>query len=59
MIVRDPHLPDEAARPRSASELDTTLLVEAAAGTGKTESLVERMVGLIRRDARRSTASPP
>ncbi len=41
-------LPDEAARRAIREELDTTLLVEAAAGTGKTESLVERMVGLIR-----------
>ncbi|HEY4228848.1 MAG TPA: UvrD-helicase domain-containing protein, partial [Thermoanaerobaculia bacterium] len=41
-------LPDEAARRAIREELGTTLLVEAAAGTGKTESLVERMVGLIR-----------
>ncbi|MFY9549739.1 MAG: UvrD-helicase domain-containing protein, partial [Thermoanaerobaculia bacterium] len=41
-------LPDEAARRAIREDLDTTLLVEAAAGTGKTESLVERMVALIR-----------
>ncbi|HEY2798461.1 MAG TPA: UvrD-helicase domain-containing protein [Thermoanaerobaculia bacterium] len=41
-------LADEAARRAIREELGTTLLVEAAAGTGKTESLVERMVGLIR-----------
>ena len=41
-------LPDAAARRAIQEDLETTLLVEAAAGTGKTESLVERMVGLIR-----------
>jgi ATP-dependent helicase/nuclease subunit A len=41
-------LPDEAARRAIREDLGTTLLVEAAAGTGKTESLVDRMVALIR-----------
>jgi len=41
-------LKDEAARVRIRTELDASLLVEAAAGTGKTSSMVERMVELIR-----------
>ena len=39
---------DAAARRAIAEELDVSLLVEAAAGTGKTESLVTRLVGLVR-----------
>lgn len=39
--------PDQAARDRIRFDLDMTLLVEAAAGTGKTTSLVARMVELI------------
>jgi ATP-dependent helicase/nuclease subunit A len=39
--------PDQQARERIRHDLDTTLLVEAAAGTGKTASLVGRMVELI------------
>jgi ATP-dependent helicase/nuclease subunit A len=38
---------DQAARESIRFDLDTTLLVEAAAGTGKTTSLVGRMVELI------------
>ncbi len=38
---------DQAARDRILSDLDTTLFVEAAAGTGKTTALVGRMVALI------------
>ncbi len=41
-------LPDGQARRAIREDLETTILVEAAAGTGKTESLVERMVALIR-----------
>jgi ATP-dependent helicase/nuclease subunit A len=40
--------PDQDARDLMASELDKNLLVEAAAGTGKTTSLVTRMINLIR-----------
>jgi ATP-dependent helicase/nuclease subunit A len=40
-------LPDEAARKAIREDLSTTILVEAAAGTGKTESLVQRMVALV------------
>lgn len=42
-------LPDAAARNAIREELGTTMLVEAAAGTGKTESLVDRMVALVRK----------
>ena len=41
-------LPDRAARDRIRSDLDTNILVEAGAGSGKTTSLLERMVELIR-----------
>lgn len=39
---------DQAARDRIAGELNTTFLVEAGAGSGKTTSLVGRLVRLIR-----------
>ncbi len=42
---------DAAARDAITTELDTTLLVEAAAGTGKTTMLVRRCVALLRRGA--------
>jgi len=38
---------DQAARDRIATDLDITFLVEAGAGSGKTTSLVTRMVSLI------------
>lgn len=41
-------LPDDSERRAIAGELDTTFLVEAAAGTGKTTSLATRMVALLR-----------
>src|SRR5437762_5817449 len=41
-------LTDAEARRRIRTEFDTTLFVEAAAGTGKTTALVGRIVGLIR-----------
>jgi ATP-dependent helicase/nuclease subunit A len=40
-------LPDDAARRRIQSQLDTNLLVEAGAGSGKTTELVNRMVALV------------
>jgi ATP-dependent helicase/nuclease subunit A len=40
-------LPDRAARERIATDLDANLCVEAAAGTGKTTVLVERVVNLL------------
>jgi ATP-dependent helicase/nuclease subunit A len=39
--------PDQDQRQKILDELDTTMLVEAAAGTGKTTSMVGRMVALI------------
>jgi ATP-dependent exoDNAse (exonuclease V) beta subunit len=40
-------LADQEARDRIRDDLDTTLVVEAAAGTGKTTELVRRMVAAI------------
>jgi superfamily I DNA/RNA helicase len=40
-------LADQAARDRIRDDLDTTLVVEAASGTGKTTELVTRMVALL------------
>jgi CRISPR-associated exonuclease Cas4 len=37
---------DKAARLRALTELDSTLLVEAAAGTGKTSLLAGRVIML-------------
>ncbi|HKF43823.1 MAG TPA: UvrD-helicase domain-containing protein [Thermoanaerobaculia bacterium] len=45
--LRGSELPDEAARRAIRDDLSTTILVEAAAGTGKTDSLVRRMVALV------------
>jgi len=39
--------PDQAARDRIISDLETTLFVEAGAGSGKTTSLVARVVALV------------
>ncbi len=44
----EPRLPDQAARADIDSDLDTNILVEAGAGSGKTTSLLRRMVALIR-----------
>ena len=44
-----PPAPDQADRDAILSDLDTNLLVEAAAGTGKTTSMVHRMVELLAR----------
>jgi ATP-dependent exoDNAse (exonuclease V) beta subunit len=41
-------LPDAEARRRISEELDSTLFVEAAAGTGKTTALVSRITALVR-----------
>jgi len=43
--------PDAAARERIASDLATSLLVEAGAGSGKTAAMVGRMVALVRTGA--------
>ncbi len=45
-IIQQP--PDQASRDCILNGLDTTILVEAAAGTGKTTSLVGRMTALLR-----------
>jgi ATP-dependent helicase/nuclease subunit A len=45
--VLDLPLPDEPARSRIERDLDTNLLVEAGAGSGKTTALVARMVALV------------
>jgi ATP-dependent exoDNAse (exonuclease V) beta subunit len=42
---------DREARRRIALDLDATLVVEAAAGTGKTTALVERILSLLRTGA--------
>ena len=39
--------PDQAERNLITSELDKTMLVEAAAGTGKTTAMIARMVALL------------
>ena len=43
----EPPLPDAEDRRAIREDLATTLLVEASAGTGKTQSLVDRMVALV------------
>jgi len=48
--------PDEAVRSRIRADLDSTLLVEAAAGTGKTTCMVDRMLALVRTGAARPEA---
>ena len=40
---------DQAARDRIVSDLDTNILVEAGAGSGKTKSLVDRMLSHVER----------
>ena len=46
--MSEPVLVDAGARRRIAEDLSSTLFVEAAAGTGKTSVLVERIVALLR-----------
>ncbi|HXI13514.1 MAG TPA: UvrD-helicase domain-containing protein [Thermoanaerobaculia bacterium] len=41
-------LADSEARSAIGEHLDVTMIVEAAAGTGKTTSLVQRLIGLVR-----------
>src|SRR5207253_675156 len=41
-------LADQATRDRIRGDLDASLIVEAAAGTGKTTELVARIVALVR-----------
>ncbi|MDX1662072.1 MAG: UvrD-helicase domain-containing protein, partial [Gemmatimonadota bacterium] len=42
-----PPPPDQDQRDRIVEDLDTSLLVEAGAGSGKTTALLERMVALV------------
>ncbi|HXF41313.1 MAG TPA: UvrD-helicase domain-containing protein [Blastocatellia bacterium] len=42
------NLADQAARDRIRNDLDTSLVVEAAAGTGKTSELVRRIISVIK-----------
>ena len=44
---RTPALPDSDARAAIRTDLDSTLLVEAGAGSGKTTMLVDRMLALL------------
>jgi ATP-dependent helicase/nuclease subunit A len=44
---KPPQAPDQEERARIVSELDRNMLVEAAAGTGKTTSMLARMIALI------------
>lgn len=46
--MRDWTPPDQAHRDRIANDLDTNLLVEAGAGSGKTTAMVGRMGALVR-----------
>jgi len=46
-------LPDASARRSIREKLSVTMMVEAAAGTGKTTSLVDRMIGLVQTGAAR------
>jgi ATP-dependent helicase/nuclease subunit A len=48
--LKTPELVDAAARERIASDLDSTVFVEAGAGSGKTRSLVRRIVALVAGD---------
>jgi hypothetical protein len=50
---------DAEARHLIATALDDTLVVEAAAGTGKTTELVGRIVRILARGVRPSTRSSP
>jgi ATP-dependent helicase/nuclease subunit A len=43
-----PPLADQAARDRIRNDLDTNLIVEAAAGTGKTTELVRRVIAVLK-----------
>ncbi len=46
--VRKESLADQIARDRIRNDLETTLVVEAAAGTGKTSELVRRVISVLK-----------
>src|SRR5678815_806532 len=47
MEPRKQSLADQAARDRICNDLDTSLVVEAAAGTGKTSALISRILSAV------------
>jgi ATP-dependent exoDNAse (exonuclease V) beta subunit len=47
-VVQKESLADQPARERIRNDLDTTLVVEAAAGTGKTSELVRRVISVLK-----------
>ncbi len=47
LVAATPQPPDQAARDRIRSDLDSTLFVDAGAGSGKTSALVDRVVALV------------
>ena len=47
MAVAPPPPPDQSARERIRRDLETTLFVEAGAGSGKTSALVQRVLALV------------
>ncbi len=47
-VVEMESLADQPARNRIRNDLDTTLVVEAAAGTGKTSELVRRVISVLK-----------
>jgi ATP-dependent helicase/nuclease subunit A len=47
-LMGAPMPPDQAQRDRILEALDSNMLVEAAAGTGKTTSMLDRMIALLR-----------
>ncbi len=47
MTGRSTALPDHKAREAIVGDLDTSMIVEAAAGTGKTTAMIARMVALL------------
>ena len=58
--MTDAPLPaDQPARDAIVERLGENMVVEAGAGTGKTRSLVDRVVALVATGARRWTVSPP
>jgi ATP-dependent helicase/nuclease subunit A len=50
-MSHDASMPDHQARALIAGSLDETLVVEAAAGTGKTTELINRIIAVIRHGA--------
>lgn len=50
VVDQGDRLADQAQRDRIANDLGTTMLVEAAAGTGKTTSMIARMVAMLAED---------